>query len=388
MWKKEYKIIEILKVLNKYDIGLFKNRVINGLYVNIKYFPFYENKNINEITLKDFLERKFNYFNIIEKNKEELLLIKDQLNDELKNEEIIQNNINFYVNKLNFIEETYDIEAKKVFPFYPFSLKKPDYNYYSKSLYWITKKEIPVIQKFPEKKTFDIWLSKKELIKLLKYAKWLIWFNYNIDKKLLNKSHNSWTLNIPEQKQYNIKDIITIFFHEATHYIRYYNNLKNVWNIIFYDKNELEEGITLYNEYKYGNMIIDLWEYYPVYDKIYNILLSDKTKKEKLEQIKKILEYKFWWEISNEKVELFYKRFYRFAPLWWKDFLLKETIYYSGLKKVKKMLKEWWYTMKELLSIKWWINSINFYKNNFNIKNYINANEYYEKMVKKIKEMI
>lgn len=33
-------------------------------------------------------------------------------------------------------------------------------------------------------------------------------------------------------------------------------------------------------------------------------------------------------------------------------------------------------------------NSINFYKNNFNIKNHINSDEYYEKMVKKIKEMI
>jgi len=66
-------------------------------------------------------------------------------------------------------------------------------------------------------------------------------------------------IKIPRRKFYSIKTIITIFFHETTHFFRSYNGERNLgFKYRFSDYYTLEEGIAIYNEHKYGNRIINL----------------------------------------------------------------------------------------------------------------------------------
>gem|GEM_PF-5666780 len=40
-------------------------------------------------------------------------------------------------------------------------------------------------------------------------------------------SHSSGVLVIPNKKTYSLRELITLFFHEMTHFFRRYNNIRN-----------------------------------------------------------------------------------------------------------------------------------------------------------------
>jgi len=271
---------------------------------------------------------------------------------------IISAEINYHINVHKFLLDIYDIDANKLNK--DFKIKKiPNYDFYSELFYSVRKKDIPDIDYNPEYNTNYIWTQadKKEIIKLLNITKkFFPKLKYYFSDNFWNMAVSWFDLYIPNKDFYNLKEIITLFFHEMSHFIRMNNMYKNTWiKYWFFNNYKIEEGIALYNEYYYWNQIIDYGEYYPWYDKIYNILFNENyTEQEKKDEIYKILYYR-WFD--KDKTEKYYQRFYRHAPLWWTELFLKESIYSRSLDYVNRLLKEW-YSISYLMQTKWDINII------------------------------
>jgi len=300
------------------------------------------------------------------------------------NIQLIESEINYSLTKHQLLIESFDIEANKLNPNYKITGSYPNYDYFSKKIYKITKKDIEKIGDLPEKKDFNVFISKEKVQKLLNLAKD---FFPKLNPKIGNYpnfSVSKYTIKIPEKSFYNVQEIITLFFHEMSHFIRFLNMEKNVWFVYkFSDSNELEEWIAIYNEYLYWNQIIDYWKYYPFYHKVYNILMQKASSEKKFHQMFKVLSYK-WFD--EDKCIKYYYRFYRFVPLGGEDFIFKEAIYYNWYKNVNQLLKDW-ESLDKLFSLKWWINTINYLMDWKQIKN-VNYKKYFETMVKEIKKLI
>lgn len=361
-----------IEELKKNKVVVFKKLIIvDDKVINTAIF-----NNYNNIDLKIY---KLKLFKEIEYKKKTLKKLK-------LNNEIFKNNINRILTIINFIMETYDIEAKKIDKFYNIENNKlPDYNYYSKVLFNISCDDLEFVNYLPDKSfASGFYLDKKKLISILEYIKaeiptfkyrfWNYW-NFSVSN----------VLNIPDKKFYNLNEVIVCFFHELTHFIRFYNQEKNLWfNYSFYDSNEFEEWLALYNEYKYWNMIVNYWKYYPYYNKIYNILIENINEEEKKNKIHNILKYKGF---IKEKSNYYYYRFYRFAPLWWKDFFLRELIYYKSLKKITKLIEEQWYNIDYLMSWKFWTKTLDYFNSIVKFNN-IDSEKLFLKIVDKIKSYV
>jgi hypothetical protein len=286
--------------------------------------------------------------------------------------------------KIEFIKWVYDIEANKLDSNYILKEELENYDYYNEIFYWFTKENLKEEIIISENKGLDIFISKKKLIKLLEFSKniipelkWNFW-------SFAWLSHDFGILNIPEEEQYNIKRIIAIFFHEMTHFFRYLNWKNNLWfNYIFADYDDLEEGITTYNEYHYWNKIIDYWKYNAYYDKCYQILLEDISEEIKKEKIFQVLKNKWF---NKEKTDLLYTRFYRYTKIWSNKLFLKELIYNNAYKNVSKLLEENTENRKKIMSWNIWLFELE--NNLINSDNNFEELKYFDIMVEEIKNII
>jgi hypothetical protein len=228
----------------------------------------------------------------------------------------------------------------------------------------------------------DIFLEKEEVIELLEFTK-RIFNNLNWDFwNFWNMFHSSWILKIPNKNNYNIREVIVLFFHEMTHFIRYSNTIKNLWfNYTFEDYWTLEEWIALYNEYYYWNKIIKYWEYNPYYDLCFQVLQEKISEEEKKEKIYNILKNKWF---SKEKSLSYYFRFYRYSIVGTQKFFLKDLIYTKSYNLVKKLLlnKK---NYDKIMSWRIWLKQLDFLgiKNTDYIKYFENLQN---KLITKIKK--
>lgn len=239
--------------------------------------------------------------------------------------------------KLEFLRYIYNTEAQKIDSsvqiHYPYSIE-----IYNKAFFWVGKKSIWEY-KLPKKShTFPNIYTRKQLRELIKYAKELcpdLQFSF---WKYPNFSHKSWVIKIPSQPYYNMQNIITLFFHEVTHFFRTYNGKRNLgFAFQFAGYSSLEEGIAIYNEYKYGNKICDYGSFIPYYDMCLAVLLEDISEQQKKDKIYVILSLKGF---DRERSDQYYNRFYKYCRLGGDHLFLKDLIYHKGYKNVKKLIKK------------------------------------------------
>ena len=366
--------LSILENIKKYSVCFVCYKHWNNKIFHRWMFPSFSSKIENIAEDKKVLEIK-----IKENNKNLEKLYKDKKNTLIKQE------IKYALNKNNLILQSFDVEANKLNSEWKLPEILPDYDYFSKKIYWIDSKDIQIIWNLPKYNlNYQIIISQDNFKKLIMKAES---FFDKINFKIWdypNFAVSKFTIKIPEKKEYNLQEIITLFFHEITHFIRFDNMQTNLWfTYQFSDKNELEEWLALYNEHFYWNQIIDYGEYFPYYHKVYNVLMKKWTIEEKLDDMYEILSCKWF---TKEKTYKYFHRFYRFTPLWWEKFIFKEAIYYTSYQKVKDLLNQW-IDLNYLMSMKWGINSINYF---FEWKktNNVNYKKYFETMVKEIKKII
>lgn len=298
---------------------------------------------------------------------------------------ILNHEINIKNKKLEFLEKSYDTEANKIDSSYVIKDKIWNYDTYNKLFYNVNKDDYIDYNKYVEIDEVDYLRVKKcDLLELLTYSKELVPELDFVLWKFSNFSHLNWILKIPNHDTYNLKSIITVFFHEMTHFFRYINSERNLWFHYFFAwDSTLEEWIAVYNEYKYWNKIMDYWDYKPYYNFCYKVLSEDITEDEKISKIYRILINKW---LDEKKSKAYYYRFYRYTTMWSKDFFLKDLIYMKAYKTVKEYLKSDNYNYEKIMAWKIWVfeleNNIVPHDNNFD------SLEYFDKMVKKINSLI
>lgn len=288
----------------------------------------------------DVIEYKKVYFKKLRFKEIQILNIqenvyKENLSENEKN--ILLQEIENRLLKLEFLRYIYNTEAQKIDSkikvFYPYSIE-----IYNKAFFWVTKKDVWEHILPQNNREFKNIYSKVELLKLIKKAKFYcpeMEFKF---WKYQNFSHNSWVLKIPNQKYYNIQNIITLFFHETTHFFRSFNGKRNLWfSFRFTWHPTLEEGMAIYNEYYYWNKICDYWVFVPYYNICIKILLTDICEEEKKNKIYEILS---WKGFSRERSNQYYNRFYKYCDFWWTHLFLKDLIYYNWYKNVKRLIKK------------------------------------------------
>lgn len=330
----------------------------------------------------------------LELGTKEIKILKIKLDVEIKyekwkisNEErdILYSEINAKLTAIQFLKETYNIEAKKLNPEYSYKEKEIDYKHYNKVLFWISNINHSSSFKLPENcSDFPDIITKSQLKDLIKYSKSI---EKNIKFKFWrfpNFSFDWKHIKITEKEKYNVQNIISIFFHETTHFYRHFNGLRNFgFNYSFVDYHTLEEWISLYNEYVYWNKITNYWKYIPYYNYCINILKQDIPEDEKKEQIYKILHCKGYNKVKSNS---YYYRFNRYSKLSSKDFYLKDLIYSNAYKNVTQLLKKDSKNYEIIMSGRIWLNEITskFYVTNKNA----DASKYFEKMSAKIIQLI
>jgi hypothetical protein len=320
------------------------------------------------------IEYKEIYFAKLNKNSKKLLKIeKDIQTSSLQKKQKVSLLQEIYIRlqKIHFLKATYDIEANKIDKRI-LSTCNIDYKFYNELFFWVNVNDLKKEYYINECKPGNIKFFKEEVEALIEYSNTIcsdIKFNF---WDFPNFSHNKWTLNITDKKNYNLQNIISLFFHETTHFFRWYNGEKNLWfRYRFESYNTLEEGIAIYNEYLYGNKLTEYWKFNPYYNLCYKVLLKDISEGEKKEEIYQILKCKWY---SRKKSHLYYYRFYKYSSYWNKDFFLKDLIYWSAYKNVKKLIRSDQKNYEKIMS--WHIglpeieNMIAGNKNNFDSKNY------------------
>ncbi len=337
---------------------------------------------------ENLVEYKKNYIKILKEKENFLKKILEKIENEKlleeKNKKILEKEIFIKVKKTEFLKWVYDVEANKLDYNYKIKEKIENYDYYNKIFYGVDKtflyKEVNIL----ENKEYNIFISKEKLEWLLEFSKKLIpelkWDFWNFAWL----AHNSWILKIPLEKEYNIKRIIVIFFHEMTHFFRYINWKNNLWfDYVFSNYNDLEEWIAWYNEYFYWNKILNYWKYNAYYDKCYQIILEDIFDEEKKEKIFEVLKNK-WFD--RKKIDWYYERFYRYTKIWWKKLFLKDLIYNNAYENVINLIKK---DEKNYEKIMAWKISLFELKSGF-IDNKINfdSRKYFDIILEEIKKLV
>jgi len=296
--------------------------------------------------------------------------------------------INYIYKKIDFLKNVYDFEAHKIDENYKINYPEFDYDYYNKTFFWVTKKDIcwdyeacdVKIYPVPES---DLTITKKQLKQLLDYtASKIDWFKYRF-WSFAFMSHSAWVLNISSKSEYTLREVITLFFHEMTHFFRRYNNIRNFGTSYWFsDYMKLEEWFALYNEYMYWRRLIKGLKYNPYYEACFSILLNDKlTEHQKREWIYKVLKVK-WYD--KEKSICYYHRFHRYSSFWSKQFFLKDLVYTKWYKAVKKLIK---YDESYYDIIFCWKIGINFIKYNiYHTEKSFDTKIYFEEMMLEIKK--
>lgn len=239
--------------------------------------------------------------------------------------------------KLEFLRYIYNTEAQKIQSeiqvHYPYSIE-----IYNQAFFGVTKKDVGHKIVLKQCRSYENIYKKSQILWLIEQAKIHcpeLEFQFG---NFPNFSHKAWVLRIPHQKYYNLQNIITLFFHETTHFFRTLNGKRNLWfSFQFAWYATLEEGIALYNEYYYGNKICDYGEYIPYYNLCIWVLLTDIAEDEKKQKIYEILSCK-WFD--QQRSSQYYNRFYKYCQLWGTHLFLKDLIYYNGYKNVKKLIRK------------------------------------------------
>ena len=228
-----------LKKLSEIKIELIETKLVNWKILNLVLFWDKIPEDLEKykiIFLRNMLDKTNRLLEIIE-----------ELNNDINKVALvpyIENEIFVKIKKIEFLKKVYDIEANKLDSNYKIKEELEDYDTYNQIFYWFTKNNLEQEIIISENKGTDIFVSKEKVTELLEFSKKMIpelkWNFWNFTWL----SHNFGILNIPEEKEYNIKRIIAIFFHEMTHFFRYINWKKNLWfDYIFADYDDLEEGI-------------------------------------------------------------------------------------------------------------------------------------------------
>lgn len=267
--------------------------------------------------------------------------------------------------KINIKKEVYGIEANKINP--DFEIKDDDevdfdkYNelFFQTSVEKLKKWDYKSIESYDFPPQTEIEIPKYELVKLLsivnKYSPDLQ-FNF---WDFINLSHSKWKIKIPDMTSYNLRTVITIFFHEVSHHFRFLNQYEKFGiKTSFSDYFELEEWLAIYNEYTYWNEIINIGEFVPFYDLCYKILLEDISEEEKKDKIFEILKYKWF---PRSKSDSYYQRFNRFTKIGDKNLFLKDLIYYNSYKIVKDLIKKDPNFKVKAYSLMWGTKSLNLF---------------------------
>jgi hypothetical protein len=194
-------------------------------------------------------------------------------------------------------------------------------------------------------------------------------------------SHNGWVLKVPNRKSYSLQNLITLFFHETTHFFRTLNWKRNLgFPFQFSWYSTLEEGIAIYNEYLYGNKICNYGSFFPYSNLCIRVLLTDVSQEEKREKLFEILSCKWF---TRERSDLYYYRFYKYCQLWGTHVFLKDLIYYNWYKNVSKLIRKNSYNYENIMAWDIWVQELQQWlvtpDNNYNHK------LFFQKMVKEIK---
>lgn len=362
-----------IKKITQNDVVLIKPFKRNNLLQNPAIF-WYEKitdlKSYKYVFIWNLYKLRLNLDKIYKRIKKD----KEQIDD--IQYKILIKEIKFIYKKIEFLKNVYDFEANKIDKNYKILNKDFDYDYYNKIFYWVTKEDIISDIEISNIKEENKTITKLQLIELLKFTKQLVpWFKYKFWPYVI-LSHNSWELNIPSKKIYSLREVITLFFHEMTHFFRRYNSIRNYWIWRwFLDYMKLEEWFALYNEYYYWKKLIKWFEYNAYYVACFDILRNKKySEKEKKEKIYEILREK--WN-DREKSLFYYYRFYRYSSFWSNKFFLKDLIYSKWYISVKKLIQSDSMYYDILFSWKIWTSFIqsNIYdtSNNFDTKKYFNS---------------
>ncbi len=328
--------IKLLKEVSKNNIQLIKPLKKSNITQNPVIFWYGKVPNLKEYRYI-YLWKLYNQKLKLEKINKRIKKLKNELWPQKY--KILKSEISYIYKKIDFLKNVYDFEANKIDPKYKISYPDMDYDYYNKAFFWVKKLDIcfdVVIE--PDNNNYQ-YINKNTLKELLDYSKQKVpWLKYKFWSYAF-MSHSSWTLVIPNKKEYSSRELVTLFFHEMTHFFRRYNNIKNYGTTHWFsDYMKYEEWFALYNEYYYWQKIIPWISYNPFYDACYCVLLNNKlNKKQKQEKIYKILKVKWF---SREKAMHYYYRFYRYSSFKSDQFFLKDLIYTKWYKKVKRLLKQ------------------------------------------------
>ena len=243
------------------------------------------------------------------------------------------------MSKLEFLAQAYDIEASKAY--WKNSIKKINYNKYNKIIFGFNK-----LPRLPLKKQDYLYndcqryqniYTQSQLQELISYSSQIHPGLNLLISEVANSFFSNWTVHISQKDKYNIQDIITVFFHEATHYFRWKNWINNLWFAYRSSScDDFEEGLALYNEYNYWNKICNYGSYVPYYNLCLSIIYKQKlSEEEKIHQIHEILSCKWF---SQKKSLSYYHRFHRFTPYWSKTGWLKDALYYQSYILVNKLI--------------------------------------------------
>lgn len=327
---------KFLKSISRNNVVLLKPLMKNNIMQNPVIFWYSKIQDLKDyrfIYLWNLYAQKAKLqkiLNRIEKNKSKL---------ELLHYEILKKEIKFIYKKIDFLKNVYDFEANKIDNKYKISYPEFDYDYYNKIFFWVTKSDIQKDVIITPQEENNQTITKKQLLELLAFSAMKVpWLKYKFGAYAF-MSHSSWVLVIPNKKFYSLRELITLFFHEMTHFFRRYNNIRNFWTSYgFSDYMKLEEWFSLYNEYFYWDKLIPWLKYNAYYDVCYSILLNDKlTQKQKQDRIYSVLKIKWF---SREKAMHYYYRFHRYASVWWDQFFLKDLVYTKWYEKVLKKLNK------------------------------------------------
>lgn len=340
-------------------------------------------KNDNYI---DLISYKNYFFDTLNKKKEKLKILENKVRKKeitIFEKDILLNEINIKLERINFLKKVYDIEANKVDKNYIIDINPINYDKYNKIFFSVSSKDLKKEYKIDFCNKNQLSFTFEELSKLIDFSCKLIpeikfkFWNYS------NLHHRSWTIFINIQKKYNLNDMVSIFFHETTHFFRYLNWIRNLWfKYMFWSSLELEEGIALYNEYLYWNKITKYWKYNAYYNLCYQILLKDISEEDKKEEIYNILSCKWF---SKRKSLNYYYRLNKYSIYWSKNLFLKDLSYNEWLIKIKKLIKEDLNNYEKIMAWKVWIYEL---KNNFvPSENNFDTKDYFKKMTEEIKSL-
>lgn len=285
--------------------------------------------------------------------------------------------------KINFLKETYDIEGQKI-ESEIIVLGTVNYDFYNNLFFWVSHKDLEKTYYIEDCAPPTIIFSKQEVVELIKASHSIIpdiIFNF---WDFPNFSHSKWKINISDASSYNLQNIISIFFHETTHFFRWYNGEQNLgFRYTFEGYNTLEEGIAIYNEYKYWNKLTNYWKFNPYYNICYQILRENITEIEKQQKIHEVLSCKWY---NQEKSLSYYHRFNKYSQLWQNWFFLKDLVYESWYRTVKRLLRENAKNYEKIMSGH--IGLYELQEGIVPINNNFDTKSYFHQMVREIKKYI